>query len=74
MANPESDQRVLILLDTGPADPLSGTRLGRESSQVRIGPRTGLRLCGLPVRPEPRSSPTHSSEMADLERQDTLSP
>ena len=55
-------------------DPLSGTRLGRESSQVRIGPKTGLRLCGLPVRPEPRSSPTHSAEMADLERQDTLSP
>ena len=53
---------------------LSGTRLGRESSQVRNGPKTGLRLCESPVRPEPRSSPTHSSEMADRERQDTLSP
>ena len=68
LANTESDQRILLLPDTGPADPLSGTRLGRESSQVRIGPKAGLRLCRVPVRPEPRSSPTHSAEMADLER------
>ena len=46
LANPELDQRVLLLPDTGPSDPLSGTRLGRESAQVRIGPKTGLRLCG----------------------------
>ena len=67
LANPESDQRVLLLPDIGPSDPLSGTRLGRESAQVRIGPKTDLRLCGLPVRPEPRSSPSHSSEMADFD-------
>ena len=42
LANPELDQRVLFLPDAGPADPLSGTRLGHESSQVRIGPKTGL--------------------------------
>ena len=44
LANLESDQRILLLPDTGPTDPLSGTRLGCESSQVRIVPKTGL--CG----------------------------
>ena len=58
LTDPESDQGILLLPDTGPSGSLSGAGLSCESSQIRTGSKTSLRLCGLPVRPKPGSSPT----------------
>ena len=52
---------------------LSGTRLAGER-EVRTGPKTGLHLRRLPVRPQGGQGETHTRTLADLNRQDIVNP
>ena len=53
---------------------LSRTRLAGEQGKVRTGPKTGLQLRRLPVRPQGRQGQTHTRALADLNRQDIVNP
>ena len=53
---------------------LSRTRLAGEQGEVRTGPKTGFQLSGLPVRPQGGQGQTHTRALADLNRQDIVSP
>ena len=53
---------------------LSRTRLAGESGKVRTGPKTGLQLRRLPVRPQGGQGQTHTIALADLNRQDIVNP
>ena len=53
---------------------LSRTRLAGEQGKVRTGPKTGLQLRRLPVRPQGGQGQTHIRALADLNRQDIVNP
>ena len=53
---------------------LSRTRLTGEQGKVRTGPKTGLQLRRLPVRPQEGQGQTHTRALADLNRQDIVNP
>ena len=53
---------------------LSRTRVAGEPGKVRTGPKTGLQLRRLPVRPQGGQGQTHTRALADLNRQDTVNP
>ena len=53
---------------------LSRTRLAGEQGKVRTGPKTGLQLRRLPVRPQGGQGQTHTRALADLNRQDIVNP
>ena len=40
--------------------PMSAVRLGSKYDQIRVSSQSGLQFCGLPVRPDHRSSSNHS--------------
>ena len=45
-----------------------------EQGEVRTGPKTGLQLRRLPVRPQGGQGQTHTRMLADLNRQDMVNP
>ena len=53
---------------------LSRTRVAGERGEVRTGPKTGLQLRRLPVRPQGGQGQTHARALADLNRQDIVNP
>ena len=53
---------------------LSRTRVAGERGKVRTGPKTGLQLRRLPVRPQGGQGQTHTRALADLNRQDIVNP
>ena len=53
---------------------LSRTRVAGEQGKVRTGPKTGLQLRRLPVRPQGGQGQTHTRALADLNRQDIVNP
>ena len=53
---------------------LSRTRVAGERGEVRTGPKTGLQLRRLPVRPQRGQGQTHTRTLADLNRQDIVNP
>ena len=53
---------------------LSITRVAGEQGEVRTGPKTGLQLRRLPVRPQGGQGQTHTRTLADLNRQDIVNP
>ena len=59
-----------------PAYPNPGENVSRfgmagECGQIRIGTKTNLRFCRLPIRPPVRSGPTHTGQMAKPSREIT---
>ena len=53
---------------------LSRTRVAGERGEVRTGPKMGLQLRKLPVRPQGEQGQTHTRTLADLNRQDIVNP
>ena len=53
---------------------LSRTRVAGERGEVRTGPKPGLQLRRLSVRPQGGQGQTHTRMLADLNRQDTVNP
>ena len=51
-------QRILPPGHPIPPRPLPGVGLGGEPSKIRVGTQTGVRICGLPVRPLTRTGQT----------------
>ena len=48
--------------------------LVNKEGKVRAGPKTGLQLCRLPVRPQGGQGQAHTRALADLNRQDIVNP
>ena len=57
---------------SNPGHTLSGTRVAGEQGKVRTGPQTGLKLRGLPVRPERGQGQTNRRTLAELDAQDQI--
>ena len=51
-------QRILPPGHPDPPRPLPGVGLGSEPLKIGVGPQTGIRVCGLPVRPIQRTGQT----------------
>ena len=51
-------QRILPPGHPIPPGSLSGIRLGGEPTKIRVGTQTGIRICGLPIRPLTRTGQT----------------
>ena len=57
-----------------PNQNVPGPRLAGEFREIRAGTQTGLRLCGLPVRPQVRPGQTDPGPVAKPSGQDTSTP
>ena len=72
--NPPVPRRLVGESHIPPNLSLSRTKLAGEQGKVRTGPKTGLQLRRLPVRPQGGQGQTHARALADLHRQDIVNP